>query len=355
MTRELKPVWIAVLVLGGLFLALLFLRGSEQLQPELLEAHIAFQIGDDKAARVGSAEIEAGTPFRLLAVVEANDWKGERFFYTDAEALEIEGRAVDGESLRPWDRREKVRILWFTVEGAPPYSEVGSPEELQRLRFQEIFQADWPQAWTVPGKIAPAVENFLPDQEDRREPVRFGTQRFHLRVEVFGKGSDLLPIQRLRTPGADDLESVGARVPSVSATLAGPLESLSRVFGLPQVEPSEDATSDMLATLAELNEGGLAFSRVPLLRSWLASIGTSWEALGWRAVELTGDQPWQPGAAVRAGSKVAFAYQDRGVIGSLDESDLCLDFDKGATVRTLGEVFIGEGMVELATVESENR
>ena len=56
---------------------------------------------------------------------------------------------------------------------------------------------------------------------------------------------------------------------------------------------------------------------------------------------------------MRAGSKVAFTYQDRGVIGRLDESVLCLDFDKGATVRTLGEVFIGEGLVELATVGSD--
>jgi hypothetical protein len=301
---------------------------------------------------VAPVETTAGTPFRLFAVVEAIDWRGRQLFYTDAEALEIDGRRVGGEQTRAWDRREKVRVLWFTVEGAPPYSEVSDVEELSRSRYRDVFQADWPQAWTVPGQITPAVENFLPGHDDRGEPVRFGTQRFHVRVEVFGTESNLVPSQRIRSPGAAGLEATTRGFPAITATLDWPLESVSRVFGLPQVEPGQGAVREVVAILADRTRDGRLFSRVPLLRAWVAAAGIRWEELPWSAVELSGEVPWHSGGVVRAGSKVAFTYQDRGILGKLDDADLCLDFDRGATVRTLGEVFVGEGLVEFAALES---
>jgi hypothetical protein len=76
-----------------------------------------------------------------------------------------------------------------------------------------------------------------------------------------------------------------------------------------------------------------------------------WEELEWIPIEIAGKMKWTgPGHLLRAGSKVVFTYEDRGTVGSLDYEDLCLDFDKGATVRTLGEIFTGEGLVEWAAV-----
>ena len=355
MTTELKPAWIVGFVIAGLALVVVLMRTSEELRPELMTAHVAVLPDTAHVARVGPVESTVGTPFRLFAVVEATDWKGRQIYYTDAEAIEIDGRVIEGDQLRIWDRHEKVRILWFTVEGAPPYSEVGDLEALDRSRYREVFQADWPQAWTVPGRIAPMVENFLPGHEEGAEPERFGTQRFHVRIEVFGADTELLPGQRLRSLGVSDLESGVAGFPALTALLPGSLEPVSRVFGLPQVEPVEGAGGEMVVALAERTRAGLLFSRVPLLRTWLATQGVGWEDLGWRPVELNGEAVWRPGAVVRAGSKVAFAYLDRGIEGRLDRSDLCLDFDKGATVRTLGEVFVGEGLVEFAAAESPDR
>ena len=353
MTTELKPAWIVGFVLGGLALFLVLMRTSEELRPELVTAHVAIQSDTADVARVGPVETATGTPFRLFAVVKATDWKGRQIFYTDAEALEVDGRLIEEDQVRAWDRREKVRVLWFTVEGAPPYSEVADFEALERSRYREVFQADWPQAWTVPGRIAPMVENYLPGHEDRAEPVRFGTQRFHVRIEVFGADSDLLPSKRLRSLGVSDLESGAEGFPTLTAMLEWPLESVSRVFGLPQIEPAEGAGEEIVAALAERTKDGLVFSRVPLLRKWLAVLGVGWEDLGWHSIELTGEALWRPGGVVRAGSKVAFTYLDRGVQGRLDRSDLCLDFDRGATVRPLDEVFVGEGLVEFASVEPQ--
>lgn len=346
---DLKPAWIVVFVLAGLVVTMLLMRTSEELQPDLLGVQIAVQIEGESVARVAPAEtVAAGTPFRLHAVVEATDWRGEQLYYSDAEVLEIDGVTVPEEQIRVWDRREKVRVLWFTVEGAPPYWEVASVDELDDLHYREVFQADWPQAWTVPGQLTPAVENFLPGHEERGDPSRFGTQRFHLRVEIFGKESDLLPILRLRSPGAADIARSEEGIPRVTAILDWPLASVSSVFGLPQVEPAEAASQEVAEVLAQRTRDRLLFSRVALLRAWLAEAGVRWDELTWRAVELTGEVPWRPGAVVRAGSKVTFVYEDRGVLGSLDDADLCLDFDRGATVRTLAEVFVGEGFVDIA-------
>jgi hypothetical protein len=349
-TREFKPAWIFFLVVAGIALVIALLRTSEELQPEVVGAFVAIQPESEDAARVGRVDISAGTPFRLHAVVEAMDWRGRRLFYTEAPALELPDGPVADEQLRPWDRGEKVRVLWFTVEGSPPYAEIESLQELESPRYREVFQSDWPQAWSVPGRLEPAVENFLPGHDQREMESRFGSQRFHVRVELFSSMSNLLPVARLRSPGATDLQLDASSFPGVSATLDWPLLSLSRFFGLPQLEPATEAPPEVSAALAELTASGLSFNRLEVLRRWLDEVKAAWDGLEWRPVELNAEVEWTTGAAIRAGSKVAFAYEDRGVAARLDKSDLCLDFDRGATVRTLGEIFVGEGLVEIAPV-----
>lgn len=355
MKGELKSVWIVAAVVGGIAAVALLVRTSEELLPALSAAHVAIQVEGRSAAVVGPSEARAGTGFTLHAVVEATDWRGRTIYYTDAEALEIGGTAVAPASLRRWDRGEKLRILWFTVEGVPPYTEIESLEDLERPRYREIFQADWAQAWSVPGSVAPAVENFLPDDDSRQVDGRFGTQRFQVRVELFTADTALVPSLRLRSPGAESLEADGELAATFAATLDWPLTSVSRFFGLPQVEPVADSSPELLNAVARQTAGHLLFSRLTVLRSWLDDLGLRWEELAWQAVELTGEAPWPNGGLVRAGSKVSILLEDRGQRGRLDAADLCLDFDHGATVRTLEEVFVGEGLVEMATVDGASR
>ena len=172
---EIKTVWIVVLVIAGLLAMMLLVRTNEELKPTLEQAWVAIQVAGAPAARVSPVEVPAGTGFQLHAVVEATDWRGHKLYYTDAEALEIDGVPVDAERLRPWNRSARARILWFSVEGSPPFSEVSDLDRVREQRYREVFQAEWPQAWSVPGSIAPAVENFLPDDLDGIDGLHFHT------------------------------------------------------------------------------------------------------------------------------------------------------------------------------------
>ena len=63
--------------------------------------------------------------------------------------------------------------------------------------------------------------------------------------------------------------------------------------------------------------------------------------------------PWGAEGAVggdllRVGNRWVVLLQDRGLEGFLDRDDLCLDFDRGARMRLVGEVFTGDGLVEWA-------
>jgi hypothetical protein len=353
---EPRTVWIAALVLTGLVAVFFLVQTRSVLAPELLALHVAIEADGAETAQLGPIEIEAGQGFRLHAVVEAKDWRGKEVFYTDAKALEVAGRRVDSTALRAWDRPERARLLWFTVEGAPPFSQVQSLEHLEELGYREIFRAEWPQTWSIPGRLDPTVENVLPGREGVARSERFGTQRFHVRLEVFGRESSFLPSSRLRSPGAAELLAAPAAFPAVAAVLPGPLEPLSRAFGLPQLELAPDAPEEVRAAIGARTDLGLAFSRLPLLAGWLKAMGVAWSDLRWEKIDLSGDVAWGgAGDVVRAGSKVAFTFRDEGQAERLDDRDLCLDFDRGATVRTLGEIFVGEGLIERAAAPAARR
>lgn len=353
--REINPGWIAVGVLAFVALLLLFFKASETVAPTPVAAWVAIRPEGAAAASIGGMSLPAGSPFELYAVVEAETFRGGRIYYTEAEALVLsDGETVSPDALRRWDRAGEVRILWFTVDGLPPYREVSPGAPLGALEFKETFRSDWAQAWKTPGDLRPAVENFLPDEERVRRESRFGVQRFHVRMEFFEDRGDLVPRLRLRSWGVDQLAQRGGAFPSVVANLPGSLVVPSRVFGLSQVEfVGGGRAADELATLADWTRTGLAFSRLWVLAEWLKAEGVAFEDLVWSDLELgVSDQPARPGDLLRVGNRIVWVLEDRGQIGRLDYEDLCLDFDRGARVRRLGTVFTGEGLVEWAPAPS---
>lgn len=313
------------------------------LEPELERAWVAVRPAGAEVARVGRVELEAGGEFTLHSVVEARDWRGDEIFFTEAPALELDGRRVPEEAIRPWNRRLRVRTLWFTVEAFPPFAETGE------IAYREVFQGEWPLTWSVAGDVAPSVENYLPNQDNPRRGARFGTQRYKVRVEILGPESDILPRQSLDSWGAERLPAEAERFPTVVATLDAPLDSLSRVFGLPQREPAGEDRAVALGRIAEWQRQDLAFSRLTLLRRWVDEIGAPFSDLAWSEVDLEGGTGFAPaGEPLRAGERVVWLLEDRGVSDRLDREDLCLDFERGARVRRLADVFTGDGLVERA-------
>lgn len=343
--------WIALALLALVLLLLLGGRVQRELLPEPRRAHVAIST-DAGAARVGRVELAAGAPFRLHAVLEADSVDGEPVYYTEAEGLVLEGRPVPQQRLRPPRRFADARVLWFSVEGPAPYLEVAEGEALTDLDYREVFRADWARAWSVPGSITSSHLEATGGRDDLPIPP-FGTLRFHLRIELFGPESEITPRHRLRSPGADALPAARENFATATVGHADIAHSVARVFGLPQVELPVGASAADKLLLLEWTERDLAFSRVTLLRRLFDEAGVAWEDAGWAEVELDGSQEWlRAGDLLRVGERFVVLYQDRGTPGRLDYDDLCLDFDRGAAVRRLGEIFTGQGLVEWARLPS---
>ncbi|MCZ6726824.1 MAG: hypothetical protein O7A98_05650 [Acidobacteria bacterium] len=351
MTDDRKILW-AVMGTVGLVVSVIFFseRVQQKLRPDPIRAFVAIQVEGDDHARVGPVEIAAGQEFRLHAVLEAIGRRGRQVFFTEAPALEIFGRRFTGESLRRWSGPEKAKVLWFSVEGPRPFIELPVEVPLSKLAFKENFRADWPRAWSIPGSLRPAREAAVVESRPV-ERIPFGTQRFHVRIELFGTSSQLVPAATHSSLGATDLAASVDEFPAVVATLPGTLALPSRVFGLPQIDLASDAQRRESVQLKAWYDADLAFSNLLLLRAMVDAAGAQWDDLEWRSVELATGPPWGPGSVaagdlLRVGQRVVVLFEDRGEIGRLDYEDLCLDFLEGAQIRRLSEVFSGEGLVE---------
>jgi hypothetical protein len=303
--------------------------------------------------------MEAGSTFRLLAALEAETWKAERIFYTDAAELWLGDRRVETSALRPWNRPEEIRIRWFSVEGSIPYLEIENDEDLNRFNWREVYRADWPSSWSVPGSISSASQ-IAKLRGGTGEAPDFGTQRYHVRIEFFGSGSQLRPTLRLKSPGAESLPDHPERVTTAVALLPESLKVSSMVFGLSHLEPTDPLTNaEVVSTIGKWSRSGLVYSRLFVLRRKLVALGIDWEDLDWKDVDLVAAElPWgedgaRAGDLIRVGSRVVEIYRDQGIQGRLDGRDLCLDYEKAATISSLDEIFTGDGLIEWAEARSQ--
>lgn len=195
-----RYVWIAAAVLLVAVVAVLLVpKARETLAPQPQRAFVAIEVGGEGMARPGSAELASDTEFRLHAVLEATTRGGQPLYYTEAPSLEIDGERVPAERLRPWDRELEARVLWFSVEGVPPFVSGGDARAVDAFRFQEVYRADWPQAWSVDGVVAPTSERLA---RGRREhgPFAFGTGAYQVRILLYGTESAIRPRASFLSP-----------------------------------------------------------------------------------------------------------------------------------------------------------
>lgn len=351
MEPETRRFWLIALVLaGGVAALLLFGRAQEKLEPELERAWVAIEVGESGVARVGGVRVDPGKDFTLHAVLQGTSWRGEKVYFTDASRLELPDGEVPPERLRRWGGGEETRVLWFSVEASKPFAEIGAPEELEDFEFSEFFLPEWPRTWTVSGKWSATSAGVRLPRGITRLP--FGTRRFHVRIEIFGPDSKIRPLQRLESLKGSDLGVQAEHFPTVHSSLEGVLGPPSTAFGLPQLESAAEAAPGTGEAIAAWRGQRLAFSRLAVIRSALDAAGADPESLEWAAVELTGTVAWEaPGNLLRVGDRWVLTYEDHGEPGRLDYDDLCFDFDRGAAVRRLGDIFVGDGLVERASLE----
>jgi hypothetical protein len=355
MEAQRRVLWAATAVLAvGLALLLFWPQAVDELLPRPRRAWVAIEAAGNGLAAVGTAEIAAGTPFTLHAVLEAEARDGRPIYYTEAPRLFIAGREVPAEALARWDRRQTAKVLWFTVEGAVPYLEAASAEQVERFRFTEFLRADWPQSWAIPGRIDPANDDRVA-QERVAEPAGFGTQRYYLRIELYPSGRSLIPEERFTSPGSEALAAGGEEVATASVHVPGGAAAASRYFGLSHLDPPAGAPPEVVARLQALTEGRLAFSSVPLLAKLVRLAGVDPAAQSVRRVDLDAGLPWGEAVAagdlVQVGARWVVLYRDAGEAGVLDRDDLCFDFARVPAVRRLGQIFVGEGDVDLRRLE----
>lgn len=358
MSTEKKILWAVGVVASVVLLSFaLWPSAKERLAPEPLAAHVAVMPAGAEVAVVGPVEIEAGGEFTLHAVLEARERGGETVYYTEAPALEIDGERVPDAALMPWNRPTVLKVFWFTVEGFSPYVELEEAAQLDRFHFTEFFRPEWPSDWSIQGRLDPKFSSALVREEVSAGDRAFGTQRFQVRIERFADEDALTAEERFVSIGADALPEAVDRFPTVYAALPGAAGPASLAFGLTQLEPPPSPSPELMARLRGLARDHLAFSRVPLVSQVIRAGGESRRSVEWTSIDLASGPEWSDdGAAgavgmgdlVRAGPRVVVLYRDRGTPGRLDREDLCFDFERGASVRPLSEVFSGEGLVDLA-------
>ncbi len=329
----------------------------EQLAPRLETAWVGIEVAGSGIAEVGPVELTVGDSFTLHAVLEARDRSDRPVYYTEASRLSFGGEEVPASSLEPWDRPRRIKVRWFTVEGERPYVTLDAETGVAGFEFEEFLRSDWPISWSVPGEVDAAHDNHLATGA-ADEVQQFGTQRYHVRFELYRDKNALIPDDVIRSWGVAELKEQVERFPTVRMTLPGAAAPASRFFGLTQLEPPPGSGREIIEQIEELAEADLAFSRLTVLRDQIRHAGQRLEDLNWTTVDLAGDARWgqdvAPGDLLRAGDRVVVLYRDRGTPGVIDYQDLCFDYVQGIAVRALDDVFIGSGNeVEVASLAGD--
>ena len=361
MEKQSSRLFLVIISVVGVAAVAFLLQPTvvEQLAPKLLTAWVGIEVAGSGIATVGPVDLEVGESFTLHAVLEARDRQDRPVYYTEASGLSFLGEEVPTTSLAIWQRPRRIKVRWFTVEGERPYVTLDTETGVAGFTFEEFLRSDWPISWSVPGAIDAAHDNHLASGSTE-DAQQFGTQRFHVRFELYDSKNSLIPDQVVRSWGVADLKQQVDRFPTVRMTLPGAAGPASRVFGLTQLEPPAGADKTIREQIEELAANDIAFTRLTVLRDQIKHAGRRLDDLTWATLDLAGDARWGqdagPGDLLRAGDRIVVLYRDRGTPGVIDYEDLCFDYVQGVAVRALNEVFIGSGNdiehASLATVSA---
>lgn len=319
---------------------------------EPVAAWVAVEDGDG-VARSALVRLRQGQPIRLHAVLEGRE--GETpVYYTNAGSLVLDGQSIPADALRPWPDRP-VRCQWQTLQAAAPYVEVDDGAKLDSLRFTNFSQPDWGLECSVVATITARQRETMTVPDDARR-LAFGRHSYQVRIELPNKETDLVAETSFRSPGSEALFADPENFPRVVVALDGPLAAPSAVFGLSQLEPGDELSEAAVEQIARLHEAGLFFRRALLFKQMLAGTDLEWQLVEFDAEKPFADAP-SPGAVapgdwIRVGDRVMILFRDVGTEGVLDGADLGFDFERGAIVRRLSDVFVGEGDVQWARAPS---
>ncbi len=323
-------------------------RAREARAPKLVRAWVGVEVGGEGVARTGTVELDAGQDFRLHAVVEVHhgggDGDGEAEYYSATPRVVLDGRQFEALPVEELGGLGRVRLLWFSVEHGVPFREMENGVDLDTFRYEQFFRPEWGSAWSIDGTLDAYFDGWL-EEEGPDIERDFGTLRYQVWVEASADEEALVPDHRVKSAALPGATRVVSRLPAA-------LGPASAVFGLPEIERGDgDWDQAALTRVHQLYGDGLAFSQLTVLRDLLDAGGARWEDLNWQLAPLDGSLSWRdpdagspaPGDLVRVADRWVVLLGDEtgeGEVGMLDGADLCLDFDAGAAVRRLDQIFL---------------
>ncbi len=319
---------------------------------ELKQAYVGVDTEGSGDAVVGRRELLAGQRVRLFAILEAVSADGSPIYFSEARSITIDGEPVDPATIRRWEGRRIVKNLWSTVEGSAPYTEIDSVENLRRFRVESFSHPAWGNGWVAEASVRARRDDSLELEQAQR--LSFGTQHYQVWIELFDDEMALVPGERFKSAGPQELLADSSRFPAVEMHLEGALDLPSRKFGLSFLQPTPEAPEEVVETVAGWTEQNIASNRLLLLRALLERAGVAGGDAPWQRIELATGVSWDqvaPGDLLQVGDRWVVLYQDDGD-GELDPDDLCFDFLKGAMVRPISAVFVGTGDVDWLSLTS---
>ena len=99
-------------------------------------------------------------------------------------------------------------------------SSIGIVVGIAAFTFEGLLRADWPVSWSIPGEIDAAHDNHL-ETGSAVAVQEFGTQRYHVRIELYRQEDDMIPERVIRSWGVADLRPQIDRFPTVAMSLPG--------------------------------------------------------------------------------------------------------------------------------------
>ncbi len=314
-------------------------------------ALVAIQRPGSDVAHVGPVRFQTGDTIHLFAVLVGQE-NDEPVYYTSATKLELPSGLVADDRLRPFPDRP-IRCLWQTIEGPAPFVRIGSLEQLKGLEFTNYSHPDWGLECKTTATITARQRETVAVPEDERR-LAFGVQNYQVWVELLDQATDLVAQRTLRSDGSDALFDEPGDFARAEMLLDGTLARASSVFGRTQLEWTDDLPLEGQTEILRLHQLGVTWSRLALLTELLGR--DAGDHFDWQLTDFSGklpfrdlgsaDQGIRPGDLMRVSDRVLVVFRDVGQVGVLDADDLGFDFDRGAVVRRLGDVFVGEGDVE---------
>jgi hypothetical protein len=173
---------VLFLIIGGSGFYFLVIHPKLRVEnvPEFVKAYVAVK-GKSMAYAINDylTLTTKDEPVLYAVVVAKKKGEDKLTWFTEADALKIDGKIIDKNNIEKWDtfKWKEVRIFWFKIEPVIKHKFRTEKFDLNHIRYKQDFQYKWPFEWTHKLDVNGFTEDTYPRQN-------VGTMRFKIRAEI---------------------------------------------------------------------------------------------------------------------------------------------------------------------------